>query len=144
MARQVNTTGSEELLSEWNPLLLECLCSSDDGNMEIRQVRISYNGSRQQYVPVQLQGVPTSGAVDSSADITIVGGELFRRVAAVAKLRRSQLKKVDKIPHTYNQKTFSLDGRVDLDLMFNGVTLNIPVYMKMDSPQPRLLAEGVC
>ena len=144
MARQVNTTRSDELLSEWNPLLLECLCWSDDDNTEVRQVRISYNGSRQQYAPVQLQGVPTSGAVDSGADITIVGGELFRRVAAVAKLRRSQLKKVDKIPHTYDQKTFSLDGRVDLDLTFNGVTLNTPVYVKMDSPEPLLLAEGVC
>ena len=106
VARQVNTTRSDELLSEWNPLLLECLCWSDDDNTEVRQVRISYNGSRQQYAPVQLQGVPTSGAVDNGADITIVGGELFRRVAAVAKLRRSQLKKVDKIPHTYDQKTF--------------------------------------
>ena len=59
--------------------MLECLYSSDqeDYSGEVKQVRISYNGSRQQYTPVQLHGVPTFGVTDSGADITIVGGELF-------------------------------------------------------------------
>ncbi len=34
------------------------------------------------------------GIVDSRADITIIGGELFKKVAAVAKLRKKDLKKL--------------------------------------------------
>lgn len=85
---------------------------------------------------MQLKGVLARGVVDSGADITIVGGWLFRRVAAAARLRKSQLKKVKKIPCTYDRRTFSLDGRIDLDVTFNGVTINTPVYVKMDSPEP--------
>lgn len=107
-------------------------------------MRISYSGSRQQYAPVQLQGVLAQGAIDSGTDITIVGGELFRRVAAVAKLRKGHLKKVDKVPHTYDQKTFPLDGRVDLDVTFGDLTMKTPIYTKMDAPESLLLAEGVC
>ena len=91
-----------------------------------------------------MQGVPAHGVIDSGADITIVGGELFRKVAAVARLKKSQLKTVDKIPHTYDRKTFKLDGRVDLDSTFGDTTMNTPVYIKMDSLEPLLLAEGVC
>ena len=107
----------------------------------VRKVRVNYRGSQPQYAPVLLQGVPAHGVIDSSADITIVGGDLFRKVAW---LKGSQLKRVDKVPHTYDRKTFSLDGRVDLDVTFNNITMNTPVYVKLDSPEPLLLAEGVC
>ena len=93
----------------------------------IKQVRIDYKGSHQQYAPVQLEGVPARGAIDSGSDITIVGGELFRQVAAVARLRRDHLKKVDKVPHTYDQKTFPLDSRVDLDVTFGSLTMKTPI-----------------
>ena len=39
--------------------------------------------------------------VDSRADITIMGGVLFKRVVAAAKLKKSNLKKVDKTPKAY-------------------------------------------
>ena len=58
---------------------------------KVQQVRVTYNGSQQQYAPVQLQGMFTCGVIDSEADITIMGRELFRQVAAEAKLRRNQL-----------------------------------------------------
>ena len=35
---------------------------------------------------MSVQGVPMEGVVDSGADITIIGGEMFKRVASVAKL----------------------------------------------------------
>ena len=144
--KQVHTTSNEVTVTAWNTDLLTCLYSSDteDDARGVRQVRINDKGSQQQYATVQLQGVPARGIVDSGADITIVGGELFRRVAAAAKLRKSQLKRVDKVPKTYDRKTFTLDGRIDLDLTFDDVTMNTPVYIKMDSPEPLLLAEGVC
>ena len=107
-------------------------------------MRVNYRGSQPQYAPVLLQGVQARGVIDSGADITIVGGDLFRKVAAVARLKRSQLKRVDKVPHTYDRETFRLDGRVDLDVTFSNITMNTPVYVKMDTPEPLLLAEGVC
>ena len=51
--------------------------------------------------------------IDTGADITIMGGTLFKKIASVAKLRKSKFKKADKRPHTYDRKQFSLDGRLD-------------------------------
>lgn len=48
------------------------------------KVRINDQGSRQQYADVLIEGVPATGIVDSGADITIMNGKLFARVAAVA------------------------------------------------------------
>ena len=39
---------------------------------------------------------PVIGVVDSGSDITIVNGELLKKVAAVTKLRKKDLKKPDK------------------------------------------------
>ena len=93
---------------------------------------------------VEVQGVPAQGIVDSGADITIIGGELFRRVAAVARLRKKDLKKPDRVPRTYDHRPFTLDGKMDLDLSFDGTTMRTPVYIKMDAREPLLLSEGVC
>ena len=80
-----------------------------------------------------MQGVPAQGVVDSGGDITIIEGDLFKRVAAVAKLKN--LKKPDKVPRTYDHRPFTLDG---LMISFRGTT------MKMDAPESLLLSEGVC
>ena len=88
-----------------------------------------------------LEGVPTFGVVDSGADITIMSKDLLKRVAAAAKLGKSRLKKVDKLPRSYDGRPFTLHGRMDLDVTFNGTT---PVYIKLDASEPLLLSEGVC
>ena len=93
---------------------------------------------------VYVQGVPAYGLVDSGADISIIRGSLFKKVATVARLRKRDLKKVDKTPRTYDQKTFHLDGRMDLDVSFGEKTLCTPVYIKMDAADQLLLSEGVC
>ena len=69
--------------------------SSDDSGEKVRQVRINDSGSRQRYVRVLIGGVPVRGTIDSGSDITIIGRDLFRRIAAVARLRKSQLLKPD-------------------------------------------------
>ena len=63
-----------------------------------------------------LEGVPTFGVVDSGADITIMSKDLLKRVAAAAKLGKSQLKKFDKLPRSYDGRPFTLHGRMDLDV----------------------------
>ena len=67
-------------------------------------------GSKPQCVRVVVGGVPMDGIVDSGADITIVGGDMFKRVAAVAKLRKRDFKPPDKTPRNYDQQPFRLDG----------------------------------
>ena len=101
-------------------------------------------GSAPQCVKVQLQGVPVYGLINSGADITIIGGDLFRRVATTAHLKKRDFRKADKVPRTYNQKSFQLDGCMDLDILFDGNTMHTPVYVKMDAHDQLLLSEGVC
>ena len=54
------------------------------------------------------------------------------------------MKKPDRIPRTYDHRPFTLDGRMDLDVTFNGTTMRTQVYIKMDAREPLLLSEGVC
>ena len=82
--------------------------------------------------------------MDSGADITIINGDLLKQVAATAKLKKKDLKKAGKTPLTYDHKTFSLDGRFDVDIMYGEEVLYIPVYVKVDAHDPLLLSEGVC
>ena len=117
---------------------------SDPEDETVRQVRIEDKCSVPKCVSMLLQGVAATDLIDSGADITIMGGELFKKIAALAKLRKWDFKKADKIPKTYDQRSFVLDGRLDLDLEFDGKVLHTPVYVKMDPADQLLLSEGVC
>ena len=88
------------------------LYSDSDGIVDI--VKVSNKGSKPQFVNVEVQGVPTLSITDTGADITIMDGELFKKVAAAARLRKRDLKKVDCVPCTYDGKQFDLHGRMDL------------------------------
>ena len=118
--------------------------SEDPRQYLVNEVRVQDKGSHPQSVRVVVAGVPVDGVVDTAADITIVGAETFKRTAAVAKLRKRDLKPADKTPRTYDQKTFRLDGRLDLDITFQERTMKTPVYVKMDAKEQLLLSEGVC
>ena len=118
------------------------LLSDSDG--EVRMVTVTDQGSHPKCAHVLIQGVPTYGIIDSGADITIMGGTLFKRVAAQAKLRKSQLLKANKIPYTYDGKPFMLDGLLQLDVTFEDHTINTTVYLKMDANEQLLMSEGVC
>ena len=123
---------------------LRYLFSDSDSSDEVRQVRVLDTGSKPHCAKVSVQGVPMDGVVDSGADITIMGGAMFKRVAVVAKLRKKDFKPPDKVPRNYDQQPFRLDGRIDLDVTFDGKTMNTPVYIKMDAREQLLLSEGVC
>ena len=119
--------------------------SSDEENpAAVKAVRITDQGSVPQCVRVQVQGVPAYGLIDSGADITIIGGTLFKKVATVAKLRKRDFMKADKVPRTYDQRPFQRDGRMDLDITFGDHTMKTAVYIKMDAHDQLLLSEGVC
>ena len=44
----------------------------------------------------------------------------------------------------YDRCVFSLDGRVDLDVSFKGITMRTPIYIKVEAADKLLLGEGVC
>ena len=124
---QTLSTGSHGFDTESTSTLpssavLDILSGVDDERLQ--QIHLDYEGSKPQCARVDIQGVPTHGVVDTGGDITIIGGDLFKRVASVAKLKRKDLKKPDRVPKTYDQKPFSLDGRMDLDISFNDADLH--------------------
>ena len=140
---QTSDANHQVVLEEQSPLSWLFSSESEEEN-EVRRVRVPDEGSCSQLARVDVQGVPADGIIDSGADITIIGGKLFRHVAAVARLRKSHLKGADKVPRTYDRKTFSLDGRMDLDISFGDKTMRTPEYIKMDAHDQLLLSEGVC
>jgi len=120
---------------------LDVLLSDTDDEDVIHEVRITDKGSAFQCVDVQVQGVPAVGIVDTAADITIMGGKLFKKVASVARLRKKDFKDADKVPHGYDQRPFRLNGRMDLDITFGEKTMKTAVYIKMDAVDQLLLSD---
>ena len=118
--------------------------SESEDEQDVKQIRVMDHGSQSKLARVIVQGVPADGLIDTGADITIMGRELFARVAAVAKLRKKNFRKPDKVPRTYDRKTFHLDGCMDMDISFDGKTMSTVVYVKMDAYDQLLLSEGVC
>ena len=73
-----------------------------------------------------------------------MGPDLFKKVAAVAGLKKKHFKPADKVPHTYDRRQFNLDGRLDLDVSFVDKPMQTAIYVKMDAHDDLLLSEGVC
>ena len=117
---------------------------SSDSEGQVDTIQVSDEGSRPQYVNVKIQGMPTSGIIDTGADITIMGGELFKKVATTARLRKKNFRKPDRTPHTYDCKPFQLHGKMELEVAFAGKVLLTSVYIKMDAHDQLLLSEEVC
>ena len=118
------------------------LLPSDSEN-GVGLVRVECTGSPK-CAQVMIQGVQACGVVDSGADITIIGRDLFTTIATANKLKKRDLKKPDKVPKTYDRRTFTLDGKLELELSFEDKTLTTNVYVKLDAYDQLLLSEGVC
>lgn len=126
---------------------LSCLMSNSESEEEtdtVKTVRVVDEGSRSQKARVIVGGVPLWGIVDSGADITIMGSSAFKQVASVAKLKKRDFKNPDKVPRNYDRQPFYVDGKINIDIEFQGKTMKTPVYIKMDAPESLLLSEGVC
>ena len=122
---------------------LQYLYSSDSDDPGVLQVHVCDKGSKAHCVKVSVQGVPMYGVVDSAADISVIGGEMFKQVATVAKLRKKDFKPPIRIPHNYDQNPIHVNGRMDMDISFLDKIMKTPIYVKMDAHEP-LLLPGVC
>lgn len=85
--------------------------------MLIFTIRVSDKGCLPQCVCVLIQGVPAYSINDTAANITIMGGQLFCKVAIVAHLKK-KCKRADKRSRNYDQHPFRLDGCMDLTIAF--------------------------
>ena len=72
---------------------LEFLLSDSEEDNTVHQVQILDKGSESQCVHVLIQGIPLLGIVNSSRYrcITIIGGDLFRKVSSVPHLKKGIL-----------------------------------------------------
>ena len=123
---------------------LSFLFSDESDPERCCQVDVKDQGSHTVCVPLQVEGVPAYGLVDTGADITIIGPRLFKKVAAVSRLKKKDFKPADKTPHGYDGRPFELHGRMQLTLSFDGQEMKTMVYIKMDVEDQLLLSEGVC
>ena len=143
MTKQVTTTAANQ--PEESPDPYDLLFSSDSEDEEaVKQIVVTDKGSKAQHARVSVNGVPANGVIDTAADFTIIGGELFARVAAAARLRKKDFRKADKISRTYVREPFRLDGCIDLNISFDEKTMKTPVYVKMDAQDQLLLLEVEC
>lgn len=62
----------------------------DSGHNRIKQIQVADSGSKPHCVRLEVQKVPVYGLIDSGSDITIMGGGLFKRVAAAARLKKKK------------------------------------------------------
>ena len=60
--------------------------------MYVLHVQVMNMGSKLQCTRVMIQGVPVVGIIDTAADITIIGENLFRKVASIVKLKKKIFK----------------------------------------------------
>ena len=116
----------------------------DDDSVQVKLVRIMDHGSQPQCAKVSIGGVTMKGVVDSGSDITILEGEMFKKVASVDHLHKKDFHPPDKNPRNYDQQQFMIDGRIDIDVVFQDKAMKTAVYVKMDAPEDLLLSEGVC
>ena len=117
---------------EENPM--DLLYSSDSDDQSARLISVQDKGSCPKYAHVTI-GEPCLGIIDTGSDITIVGGDLFKK---------KDFRQPDKTPVTYNQQPFRLHGQMDLNITFGEKTMVTPVYIKMDAHDQLLLSKGVC
>ena len=102
--------------------------SSDDEMADALQVQVTDHGSHPHCAKVIVQRVAAYRIIDSGADITIISGSLFKRVATTARLKKRDFKKPDKTPRTYIHEPFMMDGMMELDVAFEEKMLHTPVY----------------
>lgn len=110
----------------------------------VLQVCVTDCGSHPNCAKVMVQGVPAYEIIDSGADIMIIGGLSFKKVATTARLKKRDFKKPDKTPCTYVHEPFTLDGMIELDVAFGEKMMRAPAYVKTDAHDQLLLSEGVC
>ena len=75
---------------------------SDSDEEEVKLVHVACPNGQPKCAWVLIQSVEASGIVDTGADITIIGQDLFLTISTANKLKKRNLKKPDKLPKNYD------------------------------------------
>ena len=67
---------------------LDLLYSSDSDDQSARLISVQDEDSCPKYVHVNTEGKSCLGIIDTSSDITTVGGDLFKKIVTVSKLKK--------------------------------------------------------
>ena len=86
--KQIHTVTPPVTQTATEPMDFLHSSSDEETPASVKAVHITDKGSIPQCVCVQVQGVPAYGLIDSGADITIMGGVLFKKVATIARLHK--------------------------------------------------------
>lgn len=89
------------LLSVQNASPLSLLFSESEEEVDVRLVMVSDTGNWPQLAYVKFQDALAKGAVDTAADITMMGGKLFALVVFSRRLHKKNFKPPHKMPRTY-------------------------------------------
>jgi len=142
ISRQKSSLGAKAIQSSNIEDPLTCLLpdsESDSDGDGLKVVTVADEDSKSQKARVIVGGVPLSGIIDSGADITIMGGTAFKKMAAVAKSKKWDFKSPDKVPRNYDRQPFHIDGKIEVNIEFDGRIMKTPIYIKMDTPESLLL-----
>ena len=83
------------------------MSDSEEKDKTVSLVRVHDEGGKSL---VEIVRVPAYGIMDTGSDITVMGPELFKKMAMVSKLKKKQFKEADKVPCTYDRQQFKLSG----------------------------------
>lgn len=86
--------------------MIYLLSNSDEGDAEVKLIHVVDQGSRSQCAKIVVGGVFLKGIVDIGADITILGGDVFKQIASVAKFKKGILNNQIKCQEIMNSSHF--------------------------------------
>jgi len=95
-------------------------------------------------VAVKIEGVSTTGVIDTGSDITIIRGDLFYHIVEKANLKIEDLKAAQLKACTYDQKPIILDGQINMRVSLGDKTITTTIFVKLVAPHQLLLSESVC
>lgn len=134
-AGQVTTSSEQETVYQVSDTL-SMLYSSDSDGDSVRHIRVNDRGSWPRSANVLIKGVSAAGVINTGADVIIVNGSLFTKIATAATLKQRDFQHANKVTQICNQQCFKLDGRMNLDITFGDRTMYTPVFIKMDAHAP--------
>ena len=100
--------------------------------------------SKSHCVDVKIEGVSTTGVIDTSSDITIIRGDLLYHIVEKANLKIEDLKAPQLKACIYDQKPIILDGQMNMKVSLGDKTITTTVFVKLVAPHQLLLSESVC
>lgn len=97
-------------------------------------IQVEDRGSSVKHASVAVQGVHCKGVIDTGSDITIMGGRLFKKIAAVAHLWKRDFCPADKTPIAYGRQPFTLHGKMSLSISFQDREMVTPSRWTLRNP----------